>query len=320
MTLRIVALDDYQGLVATALGDRLGAADLVAVREHLDGDALVAALDGARVVVAMRERTRFDRALLARLPALELLITTGRMNAAIDLGAAAEFGVMVCGTGGPPTANTAELAWGLILSLLRHLPQEIAAVRAGGWQQTVGTDLLGSTLGLVGLGRIGHQMAAIAAGFEMNVIAWSQHLDPAVARAAGARGVTKTELFATADVVSIHLVLSDRSRNLVGEPELRAMKSSAVLVNTSRGPIIDSGALRRALDEGWIGGAGLDVYDVEPLPPGDPLRTAPRTVLTPHIGYVTERTMTQWFAEVAEDIEAWQRGEPIRVLGAPPRG
>jgi phosphoglycerate dehydrogenase-like enzyme len=219
-------------------------------------------------------------------------VTTGRANAAIDLAAADSRGVTVCGTGGPPTANTAELAWGLILSLLRHIPAEDAGVRAEGWQTTVGRDLLGSRLGLVGLGRIGQQMARIAAAFEMEVVAWSRHLDPEVAAAAGVLAVGKDELFATADVVSVHLVLSDQTRGLIGEAELRAMQASAILVNTSRGPIIDSAALRRALAEGWIAGAGLDVYDVEPLPAGDPMRTAPRTVLTPHLGFVTERRWT----------------------------
>jgi phosphoglycerate dehydrogenase-like enzyme len=331
--MRIVALDDYQGLALDMrLADRLdgeleGAGlsssersdvELVVLREHLAPDALAAALAGAEVVVAMRERTRFDRALLARLPELRLLVTTGLANAAIDLAAADEQGVTVCGTGGPPSANTAELTWGLILSLLRHIPAEDAAVRAGGWQTTVGRDLLGARLGLVGLGRIGQQMARIAAAFEMDVVAWSQHLDPAVAAAAGVQAVTKEDLFATADVVSVHLKLSDRTRHLIAEPELRAMQPSAILVNSSRGPIIEPSALARALAEGWIAGAGLDVYDVEPLPAGDPLRTAPRTVLTPHLGYVTERTMDYWYDEIAQDIAAWRRGEPIRVISGDP--
>jgi phosphoglycerate dehydrogenase-like enzyme len=328
MTLRIVALDDYQGLVerlglpARLAGELQGAGldgelagfELVAVREHLAGPALADALAGAQVVVAMRERTRFDRALLSALPDLRLLVTTGMRNASIDLAAADEQGVTVCGTEGPSSANTAEIAWGLILSVLRHIPEEHAAVQAGGWQRTVGRDLLGSRLGLVGLGRIGHQMARIAAGFEMDVVAWSQHLDPAVAAAAGVTAVTKEELFETSDVVSVHLVLSDRSRGLIGEPELRLMQSSAILVNTSRGPIIDKAALLTALDEGWIAGAGLDVYDAEPMAADDPLRTAPRTVLTPHLGYVTERTMDYWYDEIAQGIAAWQRGEPVRVI------
>jgi phosphoglycerate dehydrogenase-like enzyme len=315
MTVRVVALDDYQGLVEQySLAGRPDGAEWVAIREHLTGDALVRALDGAAVIVAMRERTRFGRDLLAKLPDLKLLITTGMHNASIDLQAAAEHGVTVSGTSGPRTTNTAELAWALILSLVRHLPEEAASVREGGWQHTVGTDLLGSTLGLAGLGRIGHQMARIAQAFQMEVIAWSQHLDPAVAGEAGVRAVSKEDLFATADVVSVHLMLSDRTRGLITERELRSMKPTAYLVNTSRGPIIDSAALLRALNEGWIAGAGLDVFDTEPLPADDPLRRAPRTVLTPHLGYVTERTMAHWYEDAVEDIAAWQRGEPVRLL------
>ncbi len=315
MAVRVVALDDYQGLVEQySLAGRPDGADWVAVREHLDGDALVSALDGAAVIVAMRERTRFGRDLFGRLPDLRLLITTGLHNASIDLQAAAEHGVTVSGTSGPRTANTAELTWALILSLARHLPEEVAAVRQSGWQHTVGTDLLGATLGLVGLGRIGRQMAGIAHAFQMEVIAWNQNLDPAVAAEAGVRAVSKESLFGAADVVSIHLMLSDRTRGLITERDLRAMKPTAYLVNTSRGPIIDSAALLRALSEGWIAGAGLDVYDTEPLPADDPLRHAPRTVLTPHLGYVTARTMSHWYEDAVEDIAAWQRGEPIRLL------
>jgi phosphoglycerate dehydrogenase-like enzyme len=317
MALRVVALDDYQGLVAEyRLDGQPAGAQWTAIRGHLDGDELVAALRGAEVVVAMRERTWFDRVLFARLPELKLLVTTGRANAAIDLGAAAEHGVTVSATGGPPSANTAELTWALILSLARHLPAETAAVRGGGWQHTVGMDLMGATLGLAGLGRIGSQMARIGQAFEMDVIAWSQHLDPAAAAAKGVRAVSKAALFATADVVSIHLVLSDRSRGLVTERELRSMKPTAYLVNTSRGPIIEQAALLRALHEGWIAGAGLDVFDTEPLPPNDPLLNASTALLTPHLGYVTARTMQTWYADAVDDIAAWQRGEPVRVLTA----
>ena len=285
MAVRVVALDDYQGLVERySLVGRPDGAAWVAVREHLTGEALVAKLDGAAVIVAMRERTRFDRELFARLPDLKLLITTGMQNASIDLQAAAGQGVVVSGTSGPRTTNTAELTWALILALVRHLPEEAASVRDGGWQHTVGTDLLGTTLGLVGLGRIGHQMARIGQAFGMDVIAWSQNLDPAVAAEAGVRAVSKADLFGAADVVSVHLMLSDRTRGLIADRELRAMKPTAYLVNTSRGPIIDATALLRALNEGWIAGAGLDVYDTEPLPTDDPLRHAPRNVLNPHHG------------------------------------
>jgi len=315
MALHVVALDDYQGLVAEyRLDGQPDGAQWTAIREHLADDALVAALRGADVIVAMRERTRFDRALLRQLPDLKLLVTTGRANAAIDLAAAAEHGVAVSGTDGPRSANTAELTWALILSLVRHLPAEIAAVRRGGWQHTVGMDLMGATLGLAGLGRIGSQMARIGQAFEMDVIAWSQHLDPAAAAEKGVRAVSQANLFATADVLSIHLVLSDRTRGLVTERELRQMKPTAYLVNTSRGPIIERAALLRALQEGWIAGAGLDVYDAEPLPPNDPLLNATNVLLSPHLGYVTARTMQTWYADAVDDIAAWQRGEPIRVL------
>jgi phosphoglycerate dehydrogenase-like enzyme len=315
VTVRVVALDDYQGLAEQySLAGRPDGAEWVAVREHLTGEALVAALEGAAVIVAMRERTRFDRELFARLPDLKLLITTGMQNASIDLQAAAAQGVVVSGTSGPRTTNTAELTWALILALVRHLPEEAASVRDGGWQHTVGTDLLGTTLGLVGLGRIGHQMARIGQAFGMDVIAWSQNLDPAVAAEADVRAVSKADLFGAADVVSVHLMLSDRTRGLITERELRTMKPTAYLVNTSRGPIIDAAALLRALNEGWIAGAGLDVYDTEPLPTDDPLRRAPRTVLTPHLGYVTERTMRHWYEDAVEDIAAWQQGKPVRLL------
>ena len=317
MALRVVALDDYQGLVQQyGLDGRPDGAQWTAIREHLTGDDLAAALTGAEVIVAMRERTRFGHDLFSRLPSLRLLITTGRANAAIDLHAAAEHGVVVSATSGPPSANTAELAWGLILSLARHLPEETAAVRAGGWQHTVGTDLLGGTIGLVGLGRIGRHMTRIAHGFGMDVIAWSQNLDHQTAAQAGARAVSKEHLFAAADVVSIHVVLSGRTRGLVTEQDLRSMKRSAFLVNTSRGPIVDTDALVRALHEGWIAGAGLDVFETEPLPPGHFLLNAPNLVLTPHLGYVTARTMKHWYSDAVEDIAAWQRGEPVRVLTA----
>ena len=258
-------------------------AEWVAIREHLTGEALVATLDGAAVIVAMRERTRFDRENLRRLPDLKLLITTGMQNASIDLQAAAAQGVVVSGTGGPRTSNTAELTWALILALVRHLPEEADSVRDGGWQRHPRAPISSAPLfGLVGLGRIGHQMARIGQAFGMDVIAWSQNLDPAWwAADAGVRAVSKADLFAGADVVSVHLMLSDRTRGLMAERELRAMKPTAYLINTSRGPIIDAAALLRALNEGWIAGAGLDVYGTEPLPVDDPLRRAPRTGADP---------------------------------------
>jgi phosphoglycerate dehydrogenase-like enzyme len=266
------------------------------------------------VLVAMRERTPFTRARLERLPNLRLLVTTGMRNASIDLDAAREQNVTVCGTGalGPPTA---ELAWALILALTRHVPAEDRAMRAGGWQHTIGPELAGHTLGLLGLGRLGARMAGIARAFEMTPIAWSQNLTAERAAAAGAELVSKAELFRRADIVTVHLVLSDRTRGLVGAPELALMRPTAYLVNTSRGPIVDEAALLDALHAGRIAGAALDVYDTEPLPPDHPLRRAPNTVLTPHIGYVTTGAYERFYRDAVEDIHRWRAGDPVRVLG-----
>ncbi|QAY62445.1 D-2-hydroxyacid dehydrogenase family protein [Xylanimonas allomyrinae] len=313
--MRIAVLDDYQMVARTyADWDSLGADVVFHSEHHADADALVAALAGVDVVVAMRERTTFDAAVLARLPDLRLLVTTGRANAAIDLDAARAHGVVVAGTDSPSSA-TPEHTWALILSLLRHVPEESARMRAGGWQQTIGTDLDTRTLGVVGLGRLGARVATVGQAFGMDVVAWSQNLDPATAARHGVRAVAKDELFATADVVSVHYKLSPRSVGIVGAAELALMKPTAFLVNTSRGPLVDTDALLGALHDGRIAGAGLDVYDAEPLPADHPLRSAPRTVLTPHLGYVTDGTYRVWFRQVVEDIAAWAAGSPIRVLG-----
>jgi phosphoglycerate dehydrogenase-like enzyme len=314
--MRVAVLDDYQGVArASAPWETLGDdADVTFFSDHVAGDdELVARLEGFDVVVAMRERTPFDAARLARLTGLRLLVTTGMANAAIDLDAAREHGVLVCGTGGLPSP-TAELTWGLILALVRHIPEESARMRAGGWQQTIGPELAGRTLGVVGLGRLGTRVAAVARALEMDVVAWSQNLTTEAAEVAGARRVPFDELLGRADVVTIHLRLSDRTRGLFGARELALMKASAYLVNTSRGPIVDQVALVEALHAGTIAGAGLDVYDTEPLPPEHPLRSAPNTVLTPHLGYVTTGTYEVFYREAVEDITAWRRGEPLRVL------
>jgi phosphoglycerate dehydrogenase-like enzyme len=317
---RIVVLDDYQQ-VALDMGpwERLaGRCEVQALADHVaDTDALIAALAGTPVVVAMRERTPFDAERLARLPDLRLLVTTGMANAAIDLDAAAAQGVLVCGTRGRGT-HTVELTWGLILALLRSIPAEDARMRDAGWQHTLGVELSGATLGLVGLGRLGSAMVPIARAFGMEVIAWSQNLDPARAKEVGAEAVGKEELFARADVVSVHYKLSERSRVIVGAAEIGAMKPTAYLVNTSRGPLVDTAALLRALHDGAIAGAALDVYDREPLPPDDPLRRAPRTVLTPHLGYVTRENYEVFFADVVADIEAWLDGRIERPLTPAP--
>jgi phosphoglycerate dehydrogenase-like enzyme len=308
-------LDDWQRCAASyAEWDRLGS-DVDFVHEHLLGDALVERIGDAEVVVVMRERTPFDAALLSRLPELRLLVTTGAANASIDVAAAQRQGVTVCGTRGLP-GPAAEMTWALILALLRQVPHADATVRAGGWQDTVGTDLAGATLGLVGLGRLGSRVARVGLAFGMEVLAWSQNLDPALARERGVEPVSKDELLARADIVSLHLRLSDRTRGIVGAAELRAMQRSAYLVNTSRGPLVDEAALLDALHRGEIAGAGLDVYDEEPLPDGHPLRTAPQVVLTPHLGYVTDGGYRLFYGDAVDDIASWADGSPLRVVTA----
>jgi phosphoglycerate dehydrogenase-like enzyme len=312
--MRVAVLDDYQR-VAAEFGDWDSLeADITFFADHFeDDDALVARLEPFDVVVAMRERTPFTATRLARLPNLKLLVTTGMRNASIDVAAARERGVVVCGTQ-MVAGTTAELTWGLIVGLARGIVVEDARLRTGAWQTTVGVDLAGATLGVLGFGRLGRRVAATASAFEMDAIAWSQNLDADEARAAGAEPVTRDELFERADVLTIHTVLSDRTRGLVGARELSLMKPTAFLVNTSRGPIVDEGALVAALRAGTIAGAALDVYDTEPLPPDHPLLTAPNTVLTPHIGYVTRRSYEVCFRDAVEDIAAFASGEPIRVL------
>jgi phosphoglycerate dehydrogenase-like enzyme len=280
----------------------------------VDGDdELVTRLEPFEAVVAMRERTPFTAARLARLPNLRLLVTTGMRNASIDVAAARAQGVTVCGTGMAGGA-TAELTWGLIVALARHICVEDYGVRAGQWQSTVGADLAGATLAVLGFGRLGRRVGAIGRAFEMNVIAWSENLAADEARAAGLEPVARDELFERADVLTIHTQLSDRTRGLVGARELGLMKRSALLVNTSRGPIVDEDALLAALRGGTIAGAALDVYDIEPLPVKHPLRNAPNTVLTPHLGYVTRATYEVCYRDAVEDIAAFLEGEPVRVI------
>jgi phosphoglycerate dehydrogenase-like enzyme len=313
---RIAVLDDYQSVAATFTDWSLvpEPVEVVEFHDHVaDPGALVTRLEPFDVVIAMRERTRFSREILEQLPNLKLLVTTGMRNKSIDVDAAQDRGITVCGTGLQSTA-TAELTWGLILATLRHIPQEDAAMRAGGWQQTIGGDLAGATLGVVGLGRLGSQVAAVGRAFGMDVVAWSQNLTDERAAEVGARRVEKDELFATADVVTIHLLFSKRTRGLIGADDLALMKHTAVLVNTSRGPIVDEAALIDALREGTIAGAGIDVYDQEPLPPDHPLRELRRAVLTPHLGYVTRGTYEVFYGEAVEDVAAFVAGAPIRVL------
>src|SRR5215218_9790013 len=287
---------------------------IVVFHDHVaDEDDVVARLDAFDIVVAMRERTPFPRSLLSRLPNLKLLVTTGARNKSIDLDAATDLGITVCGTGNLPTPAV-ELTWALILAAVRNVPQEDAGMRAGGWQHTVGGDLAGGTLGVIGLGRLGERVARIGQAFGMDVVAWSQNLSDERAAEVGVRRVDKDELLATSDVVTIHVVLSDRTHGLIGARELSLMKHTAVLVNTSRGPIVDEEALIDAVRHGSIGGAGLDVYDTEPLPVDHPLRELRRVVLTPHIGYGTRNSYAIYHGEAVEDVVAWLAGSPVRVM------
>lgn len=316
---RLAILDDYQD-VAHGFADWSSLeADGVAVTSYREPfpsqDALVSALAGVTIIIAMRERTAFPREVLEKLPALQLLVTTGMANASIDVEAASELGVTVCGTPGSPTAAP-ELTWALLLAIARNIPAEDASLRSGGWQSTVGFELAGKTLGVVGLGKIGRRIAAYGHAFGMEVLAWSQNLADEDAAEAGVRKVSKADLFRNSDVATLHLRLSPRSEGIVGEPELRLLGPDGVLVNTARGPLVDQDALVRALSEGWIAGAALDVFDHEPLPAGHPLLSAPNTVLSPHLGYVSRESYQQFFGGALEDVKAWHAGSPVRVISA----
>ena len=314
--MRVAVLDDYQS-VAMEVADWSvlpAGTEVQTFSDHLDDiEAVAERLREFEIVVAMRERTPFPRELLERLPRLELLITTGSQNAAIDVEAARELGAIVCGTGSLGFA-TAELTWGLILALARQIPREDRAIREGGWQVALGQGLQGKTLGIIGLGNLGTQVARIGAAFGMELVAWSQNLTEERAEAAGAELAPLEELLARSDVVTIHLKLSERTRGLIGAPELEAMKQSGYIVNTSRGPIIDEDALVEALEAGAIAGAGLDTFDREPLPLDHPLRRLPNTVLTPHVGYVIEEGYRGYYGDAVEDIAAFLAGSPVRMI------
>jgi len=317
MTFRLAVLDDWEGASGDFVDWRaeVPGADVTVFTDHLsDTDALIARLAPFDAVMLMRERTPVQAPLLKALPRLRLIVTTGMRNRALDIAAAADAGVLVCGTRGLRWAAP-ELTWALILALARNIPAADASMHAGEWEPTVGMDLHGSVLGLVGAGRLGQQVAAVARAFGMKLVAWSPHLTAERAAACGAALVSKHELFAVADVVSVHMILAEATRGLVGAAEIGAMKPTAFLVNTSRGPLVDQDALLRALAEGRIAGAGLDVYDEEPLPAGHPLRSAPRTVLTPHLGYVTASTFASFYREAAEDVRSFIAGRPVRVIG-----
>jgi D-3-phosphoglycerate dehydrogenase len=317
MPLRCAILDDYQN-VALSYADWSKVQDDVEIKvfnDHLGAaDNVIAALGGFPIVCAMRERTPFPRAVIKALPDVKLLITTGMRNASIDLEAAKAKNVVVCGTPGFGNA-TAAIAVGLMLELARRIGYENARLKAGAvWQTTVGLDLEGMTLALLGLGRLGTRMAEIAHAFKMNVIAWSQNLTAEKCREAGAEYVSRDELFRRADFLSIHVQLSSRTRGLIGDKELGLMKKSAYLINTSRGPIVDETALIAVLREKRIAGAGLDVFDIEPLPLAHPFRTLDNVVITPHLGYVAEQNYRAFFAGMVDDIRAFLDGKPVRVL------
>jgi phosphoglycerate dehydrogenase-like enzyme len=316
MVTRVAILDDYQNVAERSADWSALSADVEVTffHDHLDDpDRLVARLAPFEVIGIMRERTPFPGTLLERLPNLRLLITTGPRNASVDVAAAQRLGVTVCGTRSSGHA-TAELAIALILALARGLPAETASMRAGGWQVGLGRDLAGTTLGVIGLGRLGSRIAKLGQAFGMTTIAWSQNLTEAAAAEHGVRRVEKAELFRSADFVSVHVQLSARTRGLIGVGELALMKPDAYLVNTSRGPIVDEDALADALEARRIAGAALDVYDREPLPSDHRLRRTANFLLTPHIGYVTRETYAVFYADMVEGIAAFLGGHPLRVI------
>src|SRR5215467_10043730 len=316
---RCAILDDYQNVALNAAdwSKVAGDLDIKVFNAHIDGqDNVVKALQGFEIVCAMRERTAFPRGVIEKLPELKLLVTTGLRNASIDVAAANERGVVVCGT--PSVGNpTSGIAIGLMLELTRHIGYENARLKAGApWQTTIGIDLEGKTLGVVGLGKLGTRVANIAKAFGMNVIAWSQNLTPEKCQEAGVTYASKEDLFRTADIVSIHLMLSDRSRGLIGAKDLAHMKPTAYLINTARAAIVDQAALLAVLTERRIAGAGLDVFETEPLPLDSPLRALDNVVITPHLGYVSVQAYEVYFREIVEDIRAFLDGKPMRVIPA----
>ncbi len=314
--MRVAILDDYQK-VATSLADWSGLSSDVEIevfQDHIDDEgAVTQRLKDFEIICIMRERTSFMRSLIERLPNLKLLVTSGMRNRSIDLAAAKERGVTVCGTPAAG-ASTAELTWGLIIGLLRHIPEEDRATRLGAWQRTLGVGLSGRTLGIAGLGRLGSRVARVGLAFGMEVIAWSQNLTEERCKEVGVSLVTKKEMLARSDVLSIHLVLSDRTRGLFGAPELALMKPTAILVNTSRGPIVDEAALVDVLESKAIAGAGLDVFSTEPLPLDHPFRRLENTVITPHLGYVEEENYQAYFDGYVDAVRGYLEGRPVNVI------
>ena len=312
----VAILDDYQN-VALKLADwspLAGQVEPVSFTRPFEGpDAVARALDGYPVIVAMRERTSFPAEMFDRLPELKLLVTTGMRNAAIDMATAREKGVLVCGTELLPHP-AAELTWGLIMAHSLNIPRDAQSMAAGGWQVGLGRSLKGKTIGIIGLGKQGSQVASFAQAFGMNILAWSRRLTQEQAAEHGATRVDLDELLDRSDIVTIHVVLNEGTRGLIGAREFGLMKTSALLVNTSRGPIVEEAALIDAMQNGRIAGAALDVYDTDPLPADPSLRGLRNTLLTPHTGYVTAENLALMYSQAVEDIAAWLDGAPVRVL------
>ena len=317
MSVQIAVIDDWQdvasGVVDWSVLQSVGQVHFL--HDYpADTALMIERLKGFEVICVMRERSTFDKALLEGLPRLKLLVTGGMRNAAIDMAAAKALEIQVCGTDSYKQAAP-ELTWALIMASTRNLLVEANAVRDGGWQIGLGGDLYGKTLGILGLGSIGQKVAQFAQVFGMRVIAWSENLTPERAAESGVTWVSKRELFEQADILTVHLVLSDRSRGLVDAQALGWMKPTARLVNTARGPIVDEQALVQALSTGRLAGAALDVYSEEPLPAEHPFRRLPNVLATPHVGYVSEQNYRQFYQQMIEAIQAWAGGMPIRVLG-----
>lgn len=315
-TTLIAVIDDYQE-AASRFADwnsLPSQAKTVFFRKHVDDvDELVRQLSPFQVICLMRERTKIDQAVIARLPNLKLIVTTGMRNAALDIESATRAGITVCGTDAGHS-GTPELIWLHILALARNFPGEHAALQRGQWQTSVGRDLNGARLGIVGLGRIGQQVAQVASAFQMQVNAWSPNLTEERAQAAGTKYVDKKTLFSTSDFIVLALQLRDSTRGVVGRDDIARMHRNAFLINTARAGLVDEQALIEALREGRIAGAGIDAFTEEPLPKNHPYRSLANVVITPHIGYVTEATYRLFFQQTVENIHAWMRGRPLRII------
>jgi phosphoglycerate dehydrogenase-like enzyme len=316
--LNCAILDDYQEC-SLDFADWASLKDvtLQPFTKFMEPEVLAKELQDFEIIIAMRERTTFNAKLLESLPKLKLLVTTGMKNSAIDMDAAKQHGIAVCGTKSLPYPAP-ELTWGLLFAIMRHIPMEVASLRSGGWQTQIGVGLNGKTLGIVGLGHIGKQIAKVAQALEMSVLAWQPKIKEDECKAAGVECASSLEdLMRRSDAVTIHMVLADSTKGMIGAHELSLMKPTAFLVNAARGPLVDEEALVQALKENRIAGAALDVFDTEPLPADHPFRTLPNVIATPHLGYVTRENYDVFYSEALEDIKCWQDGTPLRSLSEP---